>query len=192
MGWWSTVRSVAEVFGLPAERVEPIGCELGQRVYRETKRAAVIVNLNRRARPLQAATVARLQPLYPDTDLGTVRVRTRCRLPANRFAEGGSIYAMTFGSTIFFRDELDEHDPGDLVSLMHELIHVDQARRFGGETGFSCEYGRGYLRGGGDLPAYIDDVTDYHRNPLEAEAYTFESRFRDARGRVVSSSLPAG
>jgi len=190
MGWWSTVRSVADALGVAPARVDPIGCDLGQRIYRETRRAAVIVNLARRPRPLGAATVARLQPLYPDTDLSTVRIRTRCRLPANRFADRGDIYAMTFGTTIFFRDEFDEDDPRDLIGLIHELVHVDQSRRLGGESAFSCEYGRSYLRGGGELPAYIDDPTDYHRNPMESEAYTFESRFRDAQGRVVPSRLP--
>jgi hypothetical protein len=50
----------------------------------------------------------------------------------------------------------------------------------------------GYIAGGGTLPAYIDDVTAYHRNPLEAEAYNFDSRFRDEAGRAVASLLPVG
>ena len=40
------------------------------------------------------------------------------------------------------------------------------------------------------LPAYITRPTAYHRNPLEAEAYTFEARFQDAKGRAVPSLIP--
>jgi hypothetical protein len=141
---------------------------------------------------LQATTVARLRSLFPQLDLTTIRVRTRCRLPANRFRPTGSIYAMTFGSTIYWRDELDESDPRDLVRLIHEIVHVDQVRRHGGESSFACEYGRGYLEGGGTLPPYIEDASAYHRNPLEAEAYNFEARFRDAAGKVVGDRLPVG
>jgi hypothetical protein len=183
---------VGDTLGVWERRVEPIGCVLGRAVYRETKRSAQIVNVARRSRPLQQATVARLRPLFPGLDLGEVRVRTRCRLPANRFHPSGSIYAMTFGSTIYWRDELDERHPDQLVRLIHELVHVDQVRRLGGESAFACEYGRGYISGGGHPPGYIDEPSTYHRNPLESEAYTFESRFRDPTGRVDASRLPAG
>jgi hypothetical protein len=165
---------------------------LGQSVFSETKRSAQIVNIMRRSRPLQATTIERLKPLFPDLDIENVKVRTRCRLPSNRFRETGAIYAMTFGYTIYWRDELDESKPDDLVKLIHELVHVDQVRRNGSESAFACEYGRGYIAGGGTLPAYIDDVTAYHRNPLEAEAYNFDSQFRDEAGRAVASRLPAG
>ena len=97
---------------------------------------------------------------------------------------------MTFGSTIYWRDSLDERDPGDLVKLIHEIVHVDQVRRHEGESSFACEYGRGYIEGGGALPGYIGEPTAYHRNPLEAEAYTFEAQFRDDSGQVVATRLP--
>ena len=99
---------------------------------------------------------------------------------------------MTFGYTIYWRDELDETKPVDLVKLIHEIVHVDQVRRYGGESAFACEYGRGYLEGGGTLPTYIDDPTAYHRNPLEAEAYRFDAQFRDDSGHVVATRLPTG
>jgi hypothetical protein len=191
MALWSTIRSVGDAFGLWERRVVPVGCELGKTVFRETKRSAQIANFRRATRPLRARTIQRLQPLFPDLDLHRVRVRTRCRLPSNRFREHGSIYAMTFGTTIYWRDALDEDDPQDLVKLIHEIVHVDQVRRHGGETGFACAYGMGYIGGGGVLPAYIDDPTAYHRNPLEAEAYSFEAQFRDDRGKVVRSRLPS-
>jgi hypothetical protein len=190
MPWWSTIRSIGDALGVRERRFVPLGCELGTATYREARRAARLVNLGRRPARLRPETIRRLQRLFPELDLAHVQVRTRCRLPANRFAERGSTYAMTFGNCIFWRDRLDEHDPRDLVKLVHELVHVDQVRRLGGEDAFACAYGMGYLEGGGVLPAYIDDPDAYHRNPLEAEAYTFEARFRDRDGRVVSGSLP--
>ncbi len=178
------MRAVGGALGLWQEHAVPLGCTMGRTVFKETKRSAQIANLGRASRPLLPATIERIGPLFPHVDLSTVRVRTGCRLPSNKFHTSGSIYAMTFGSTIYFRDDLDEGNPGQLVHLIHELVHVDQVRRFGGESAFACEYGRGYIDGGGELPAYIDHPTAYHRNPLEAEAYTFEARFRDSHGRV--------
>jgi hypothetical protein len=190
MSWWSTTRSVADAFGLWKRHVDPVGWELGATIFRETKRSAQIANVGRAARPLGSETIERLEPLFPDLDLHLVRVRSNCRLPSNRFREHGSIYAMTFGNTIYWRDRLDEREPGDLVKLIHEIVHIDQVRRLGGETAFARSYGAGYLDGGGELPTYIAQPTAYHRNPLEAEAYTFEARFRDDRGRVVPDLLP--
>ena len=183
---------MGETLGITKPRVVPVGCVLGQTIFNEAKRSAQIVNVVRPRRSLQPTTIARLKPLFPDLDLAAVRVRTRCRLPSNRFRPTGSIYAMTFGYTIYWRDELDEGNPVDLVKLIHELVHVDQVRRHGGESGFACEYGRGYIQGGGALPGYITDATPYHRNPLEAEAYTLEATFRDDAGKVVAARLPPG
>jgi hypothetical protein len=187
---WSIARSVGATLGITKPDVEPVGCMLGQTVFTETKRSAQIVNVTRPRRVLQAATVVRLKKLFPDLDIENVKIRSRCRLPSNRFRQSGSIYAMTFGYTIYWRDEFDETKPDDLVKLIHELVHVDQVRRHGGESAFACQYGRGYIEGGGKLPAYIDDVTAYHRNPLEAEAYTFDAQFRDDAGHVVAARLP--
>jgi hypothetical protein len=189
MAWWSTLKAVGSALGIGDSTVAPVGCSLGRSIYQETKRATLIVNVQRRPRPLPSSARALLAPLFPDLDLSTVRIRTSCRLPPNRFNTSGNIYAMTFGTTICWRDEFDEGDAVDLVKLAHELVHVDQVRRFGGESAFACAYGEGYLAGGGELPPYLRKLTAYHRNPLEAEAYQFESRFRDGNGRVVRDRL---
>lgn len=186
------MRSVGGTLGLWEEHAVPIGCTLGRTVFTETRRSARLANLNRSSRALEAGTISRLQPLFPAVDLHDVRIKTRCRLPSNRFRDSGSIYAMTFGSTIYFRDELDERNARHLVRLIHELVHVDQVHRLGGESAFACEYGKGYLSGGGRLPTYIDEPSAYHRNPLESEAYSFEAQFRDVQGRVVPDRLPVG
>ncbi|NNE12930.1 MAG: DUF4157 domain-containing protein [Ilumatobacter sp.] len=189
MSLWSTARTIATALGVTDRDLEPIGCALGRTVFRETKRATQIVNVRRPRRRLTPAAVAVLAPWFPELDLSSVRIRTSCRLPPNRFHTEGRIYAMTFGSTIYWRDEFDDDDPKELVRLAHELVHVDQVRRLGGESAFACAYGEGYIEGGGELPAYLDDVGAYERNPLEAEAYSFEARFRDDRGRVVEARL---
>lgn len=183
---------MGDALGVFKPKAAPIGCALGQTIYAETKRSAQIVNIIRARDTLDAATITRLAPLFPDLDLSTIAIKTRCRLPSNKFQEIGSVYAMTFGSTIYWRDELDTHDASDLVKLIHEIVHVDQVRRLGGEQAFACAYGRGYLGGGGSLPQYIGEPTAYHRNPLEAEAYTFEAQFRDEQGRAVAALLPSG
>jgi hypothetical protein len=187
----STLRAAGAALGISERQVVPAGCALGRSIYLETKRATWAVNAHRRPRPLTSATIARLAPWFPELDLSTVRVRTTCRLPPNRFAASGDIYAMTFGSTIYWRDDLNEADARDLVRLVHELVHVEQVRRHGGESEFACAYGRGYVEGHGELPGYLRKPTQYHRNPLEAEAYRFESQFRDDSGRVVGSRLDA-
>lgn len=189
MSLFGTLRSVGEALGLARPAID-YGCSIGRIAFRETKRSAMIVNVGRPSRSLRPATQAMLRELFPDLDVEHIRVRTRCRLPANRFKPDGSIYAMTFGYTIYWRDELDEDDPGHLVKLIHETVHVDQVRTHGGESGFACAYGRGYIEGGGRVPDHIDRPTAYHRNPLEAEAYEFDARFRDERGRVVPDRLP--
>jgi hypothetical protein len=190
MSFWSTVRSVGDAFGLWKRHVVPVGYELGTTIYRESKRSTQIANVGRPTRPLLPGTIQRLQPLFPELDLHEIRVRRRCRLPSNRFREGGPIYAMTFGNTIFWRDDLDENDPRDLTKLIHEIVHADQVRRYGGETEFACAYGVGYLDGGGSLPDYLHNPTAYHRNPLEAQAYSFEAQFRDDEGKVIADRLP--
>ncbi len=192
MSLFGTLRSIGEAFGVVGRPDSTVGCALGRLVYRETKRSAQIANAFRPRRELRPATKRLLTAVLPDLDADAIRVRSRCRLPANRFDRSGSIYAMTFGSTIYWRDELDEDDPSDLVKLIHEAVHVDQVRRLGGEDRFACEYGKGYVAGGGDVPAHIARPTAYHRNPLEAEAYSVDARFRDERGRVVADRLPTG
>lgn len=190
MSWLGTLRSVGEALGIVPRRVPSLGCNLGRVIYRETRRAALIANFTRPRRTLEPDTQAMLRSIFPDLDVAALRVRTRCRLPANRFQPSGSIYAMTFGNTMYWRDDLDESDPVDLVHLIHEATHADQVRRFKGEDKFACEYGIGYLEGGGELPPHIAKPSAYHRNPLEAEAYRKESHYRDDRGRVVPSRLP--
>ena len=152
MGMWSTVRGVGAAFGFLEPTYLPIACSLGRNVYRETKRAAQIANIRRPAQRMQPATERLMAHLFPELDVERIRYRSGCRLPPNRFKADGNILAMTFGYSIYWRGELDEHEPRDIVNLIHEVLHVDQVRRFGGEHEFACAYGKGYVEGGGHLP----------------------------------------
>jgi hypothetical protein len=190
MGWTTTLRAIGESFGVLRPDTKPIACLLGRSIYRDAKRAAVIANIGRRPRRLKPETERMLRQLFPELDVERIRCRTDCRLPANRFKEDGRFRAMTFGYSIFWRGELDETDPRSLVTLIHEVVHVDQVRRLGGERQFACEYGIGYVAGGGELPSHVDQPSAYHRNPLEAEAIRFASRFQDASGRAVRELIP--
>ena len=76
---------------------------------------------------------------------------------------------MTFGYTIFFKGSNIQKSRGGLKLLMHELVHVDQVRRKGGEVAFACDYGKGYLKGG-----------SYRKNPMEVEAYDFVDKHGDS------------
>jgi hypothetical protein len=190
VAWKETIGSVAAAFGWWRPAQQAVGCRLGREVYRETKRAATIANVHRRPQTPGPRLRALITELFPELDVGALRYRTGCRLPPNHFREDGWVLAMTFGSSIFWRGEFDEDDPRDVVNFLHEVMHADQVRRYGGESGFACEYGKGYVEGGGRLPAHITEPTRYHRNPLEAEAYSFEARFQDGRGRVIPGSIP--
>jgi len=190
MSFLSSGKAIGSTLGLWRTEVLPIGCTLGRTIYRETKRAAQVANFRRPWQRLRPETVAMLRGLFPDLDASRIRYRTRCLLPPNRFRESGSILAMTFGYTIYWRGNFDPSNPVDIVNFIHEVVHVDQVRRLGGEEAFACEYGKAYLDGGGVLPGYIRRPTIYHRNQLEAEAYNFEAQFQDEHGRVVAERIP--
>lgn len=181
MGILGTLRSIGQATGLWKKPVAPLGCSVGTVVFREARRSATLVNFRRPAQPLDDDVKAVLSPHFPELDLDRIRVRTRCRLPANRFNQDGSIYAMTFGYDIFWRDDFDASKPDEVVKLAHEVMHVEQVRRLGGESEFACAYGTAYLDGGGDVPDRIRRPTAYHRNEFEAEAYRFEDVFRSAQ-----------
>jgi hypothetical protein len=110
-----TVRSIGEALGLWKSRAVPIGCSIGKVAFRETKRSAQLANLTRSSEPLKEETQAMLRKLFPDLDVSQIRVRRGCRLPANRFDERGSTYAMTFGNSIYWRDKVLDEDPGSAV-----------------------------------------------------------------------------
>ena len=105
MSLLGTLRSIGETFGIIPPQTSSVGCSMGKVAYRETRRAAQIANVMRPRRALAPETQAMLHSIFPDLDVAAIRVRTHCRLPANRFKPTGSIYAMTFGTTLYWRGD---------------------------------------------------------------------------------------
>lgn len=144
----------------------------GVPVYFLTKAACHLANVGRARRRLDAGIVSLMQEHLPEIDYRRVRCVHGASLPANWFPSLGgarriSAEGMTFGKTIFLRQ-------ASLALLLHELVHVDQVRRFGGEIAFAYRYAVGFLSARG-----------YRGNPLEAEAYDLVAR---SRGSVPSAS----
>jgi len=191
------VRWIGGVRGMSETTADKYGCRAGRIGLAQTKRLAEAANRTHEPRPLKPRTQAMMREIFPDLDVENIRLLTGCRLPANRFKKSGSIYAMAFGYTIYWRDTaFDEDDAHTLVKLIHEVKHVDQVRELGGEEEFACAYGKGYLAGGGELPERLAHRRSdpYHTNPLEAAAYRLDAQYRDAAGRgdVGKLPLPAG
>ena len=187
------VRWVGGALGVSKTTADKYGCRAGTVGLAQTKRLAEAANRKQVPRPLKPRTQAMMREIFPDLDVENIRLRTGCRLPANRFKKSGSIYGMTFGYTIYWRNAvLDEDDAHTLVKLIHEVKHVDQVRELGGEKEFACAYGKGYLEGGGELPERLAhrQSDPYHANPLEAAAYRLDAQYRNAAGRGDPSKLP--
>ncbi|TFG79797.1 MAG: DUF4157 domain-containing protein [Chrysiogenales bacterium] len=144
------------------------GCEGGKLVYFAAKKSAAARNgwlvpwSGKITHRLNSRIINCLQPLYNHADLTQVRFKIDCSLPPNWFTASNSIVAMTFGNMIYFKGHDVQKREEQIKVLMHELVHVDQVVRFGSETNFACEYGKGYLLAG-----------DYEDNHLEMEAYNF-------------------
>jgi hypothetical protein len=143
-----------------------IGCAGGIAIYFAAKSACHARNVGRTRRRIPEDVARTLAPHFPALDLATVRIVAGSSLPPNWL--GPRVFrasAMTFGRTIFFVDAEPFRGPGAVRLLAHELVHVEQVRRLGGERAFACAYGRGYVEGG-----------SYRANPLEVEAYEVEAR----------------
>lgn len=140
------------------------GACLGGRLgYYYAKRAAFVSNVGKGKEIIPSSILTVLTPLFPTLDLSDIRFVDNATLPANWFSSKPSADGMTFGKIIFFREEFDPASRSSLKLLAHELVHCAQVVRFGGESNFGCEYGKGYASAG----------FDYRNNPLEKEAYDF-------------------
>ena len=155
----------------------------GVPVYFIAKAACHVANLGRARRRLDADIVSLMQEHLPELDYHRVRCVYGASLPANWFKSLGGAKrltadGMTFGNTIFLRRSVEHGlraplpagsasviDRATLALLLHELVHVDQVRRFGGEIAFAYRYALGFLSARG-----------YRTNPLETEAYDLVAR----------------
>lgn len=141
------------------------GCAGGEAIYAGAKASCLVLNAKRERRELWSNTRSVMQVHFPKLDLTKVRFCINCTLPGNWFASAKWVAAMTFGYTIYFDDSDVQKTHAGLRLLMHELVHVDQVRRLGGESAFACAYGKGYLSAG-----------SYRQNALEVEAYDFVTK----------------
>lgn len=143
-----------------------IPCTAGIAVYFAARAACHARNAGRARLRIPDEVARTLAPHFPALDLATVRIVAGASLPPNWL--GPRVFradAMTFGRVIFVVGREPFDGPRALRLLAHELVHVDQVRRLGGERAFACAYGRGYLGGG-----------SYRANPMEVEAYELEAR----------------
>lgn len=138
------------------------GCAGGVSIYGGAKALMWAANTQRIRRTLWSNTQALMKTYFPKIDFGDVEFCINCTLVSNWFASPGSVSAMTFGNTIFFKGSDIQKNRAGLKLLMHELFHVNQVRELGGQIEFACEYGKGYLAKG-----------SYRDNPMEAKAYQF-------------------
>lgn len=159
-----TIESVDEAVSLDVRAFlkKSGGCSGGVAIYTGAEQAMWIANKARKKRELWPATKRVFKPYFPKLDLGKVRFSINSTLVGNWFTKANSVEAMTFGYRIYFDNTDYQISRRGLKLIMHELVHVDQVRRLGGEVEFACAYGKGYLKGG-----------NYRDNPLEVEAYDF-------------------
>jgi hypothetical protein len=116
-----------------------------------------------------------MKKYFPKLNLTKVEFCINSTLPGNWFQSRDKVAAMTFGYRIYFNRSDIQKTRSGLKLLMHELVHVDQVRRKGGEIPFACDYGKGYLRAG-----------SYRQNPMEVEAYDFVAR----HGELLPNGVP--
>ena len=153
-------------------------CLAGQIIHDLAEAENVLLNFWRPIHTLPQAFRDEVRPLFPDVPLGEVSYIENATLSANTFGNGTS--AMTFmnpevagvnlGYTIYIASTWDNAVKADRALMVHELVHVDQYRRFRFEDAFACAYGIGFASAG----------FSYKDNPLEAEAFAVQDAYLPA------------
>lgn len=118
-----------------------------------------LVNLDRiiaAPQQLSQELIAGVGHACADLDLSSVRLVERSRIPTQHVG-------VTFGSTIFVNRNLSADSRVDMRLLVHELVHVRQARRFG-RFGMARRYGAEWCR-----------CLSYEQHPFEIEARRAEA-----------------
>lgn len=138
------------------------GCAGGVAIYFAARELARIRNIQRKERKLWSSTREVMQQFFPKLNFREVEFCINSSLPGNWFESPDRVQATTFGTRMYFKGSNIQKSRAGLQLLMHELVHIDQIRRKGGENAFACAYGKGYLEAG-----------SYRQNPLEVEAYDF-------------------
>jgi hypothetical protein len=150
-------------------------CLAGILVHTLAEADNILLNFWKLPKRLSANMQAEAAPLFPDVPLDRVYYIENASLSANHFKSGTD--AMTFSAVefagvnfaymIYVDDVIDEAVPEDRALMIHELVHVDQYRKFGFEDAFACAYGVGFASKG----------FSYRDNPLEDEAFDVQAAY---------------
>jgi ABC-type transporter Mla subunit MlaD len=155
-------------------------CLAGIIVHNLAEADNILLNFWKVPKRLSDRIRADAAPLFPDVPLDRVLYIENASLSANHFSDGTDamtfshveIAGVNFAYMIYVKDTIDDTVLADRGLMIHELVHVDQYRRFGFEDAFACAYGVGYADAG----------FSYENNPLEAQAFAVQSAFVNAGG----------
>ena len=147
-------------------------CLAGIIVHTLAEADNMLINFWKLPKRLSDTMQAEAAPLFPDVPLDRVFYIENATLSANHFKSGTD--AMTFSHVelagvnfaymIYVDDVIDDTQKTDRALMIHELVHVDQYRKFRFEDAFACAYGIGFASAG----------FSYKDNPLEAEAFAVQ------------------
>ncbi len=130
---------------------------------------------------------SKINTYYPEIDLD------RVRYAENIFTVHGQ--AITIGYSIYFPYDMDLDQPDDLKLMLHELQHVVQYEKRGGEEPFLAEYiaksaGKIAERQSFNVHDYIDLEDDANRR--SSSVYDVLERSRNAAANNNSPKAPNG
>ena len=152
-------------------------CLAGILIHTLAEADNILLNFWKLPKKLSGTMRAEAAPLFPSVPLDRVFYIENATLSANHF--NGDTGAMTFSQVeiagvnfaymIYFDAVHDDTILHDRALMIHELVHVDQYRKFGFEDAFACAYGIGF--------ASAD--FSYRDNPLEAEAFAVQDAYEN-------------
>lgn len=153
-------------------------CLAGIIVHNLAEADNVLLNFWKTPKKLPESFRPEARAIFPDVPLGDVFFIENASLSANHFSEQAA--AMTFmnpevaginlGYMIYLAGTFDETVKSDRGLMVHELVHVDQYRRFRFEDAFACAYGVGFADAG----------FSYEKNPLEDQAFQVQRAYMAA------------
>jgi methyl-accepting chemotaxis protein len=151
--------------------IKALACQFGIIVYLNAQAIHQVINVGKSVHMLPDSFRQKLSSFLTGDSFSDVYYIEGSNLVGNAF--NMDIAAMTFGHfylsgikvnrTVLMGSVFDENDFGSRETMIHELVHAKQINRYGGEIGFGCMYGIGFMEGG----------CSYKGNPLEEEAYNF-------------------
>jgi hypothetical protein len=135
----------------------PVARVVSSPAYGAYERLVSGLNRSRTKQAVPAGLRPLLAPhLAPSFTFDDVRIVAPAVMPtAQRRARG-----LTLGHTVYMRVPFDAGDISLVSLLLHELVHVEQAQRWG-RKGMAREYGVEWVK-----------AMSYREHPLEVEAYT--------------------